>query len=80
MGEYADMAIERDFGSYLDACHYEGDDMDFMDGEFTTVVRVEAGSPCSKAGCGGKLVERVNSYTGQRFLGCSNFPKCRNSI
>jgi hypothetical protein len=30
--------------------------------------------------CGGKLVERVSKkgkYAGQRFLGCSNFPECR---
>lgn len=30
--------------------------------------------------CGGKLVERVSKkgkYAGQRFLGCSNFPDCR---
>jgi len=30
--------------------------------------------------CGGKLVERVSKkgkYAGRRFLGCSNFPECR---
>ena len=28
--------------------------------------------------CGGAMVERRNKKTGQKFLGCSNYPKCRN--
>ena len=27
--------------------------------------------------CGGKLVERTAKSTGKRFLGCSNYPKCK---
>lgn len=34
-------------------------------------------APCPR--CGGALVQRVNRSTGQRFLGCSNFPKCRGT-
>lgn len=33
---------------------------------------------CEK--CGSPLVKRVNSYTGEEFLGCSAFPKCRYSV
>ena len=33
--------------------------------------------PCPR--CGGALVQRINSRTGQRFLGCSSFPKCRGT-
>lgn len=29
--------------------------------------------------CTGQLVSRVNSNTGQTFLGCSRFPKCKYS-
>ncbi len=29
--------------------------------------------------CGGEMVERENSYTGEHFLGCANFPECRNT-
>jgi ssDNA-binding Zn-finger/Zn-ribbon topoisomerase 1 len=27
--------------------------------------------------CGGKLVRRKNRATGETFLGCSNYPKCK---
>lgn len=27
--------------------------------------------------CNGKLVIRVNSKTEEKFLGCSNYPKCK---
>lgn len=29
--------------------------------------------------CGKKMVERVNSMTGEIFWGCSGWPKCRKS-
>lgn len=29
--------------------------------------------------CGGELVERVNRRSGERFLGCARFPKCRGT-
>ena len=29
--------------------------------------------------CGSKPIVRRNSFTGKLFLGCNNFPKCRNS-
>lgn len=34
-------------------------------------------APCPR--CGAALVQRINRSTGQRFLGCSNFPKCRGT-
>ena len=30
--------------------------------------------------CGGKMVLRENRKTGQKFWGCSNFPKCRKTL
>lgn len=32
--------------------------------------------PCE---CGGTLVPRINRKTGHKFLGCSRFPRCRNT-
>lgn len=29
--------------------------------------------------CGARLVERTNSMSGQKFLGCSTYPKCTNT-
>jgi ssDNA-binding Zn-finger/Zn-ribbon topoisomerase 1 len=29
--------------------------------------------------CDGYIVERINKNTKQKFLGCSNFPKCKFS-
>lgn len=34
-------------------------------------------APCPR--CGAALVQRINRSTGQSFLGCSNFPKCRGT-
>ena len=27
--------------------------------------------------CGGKMIKRTNHGSGQAFMGCSNFPKCK---
>lgn len=37
---------------------------------------ITTGVKCPSPGCSGELVERRNKR-GQRFFGCSNFPKCR---
>lgn len=34
----------------------------------------------AKCICGGNLILRKNKYTGQEFLGCTNFPYCTNTI
>jgi len=39
----------------------------------------EADSEMSCPRCGGILVERLNQGTGERFLGCKRFPRCRGS-
>jgi ssDNA-binding Zn-finger/Zn-ribbon topoisomerase 1 len=36
---------------------------------------VDTGLPCPEPGCGGRLVERSGRFG--RFLGCTNFPRCR---
>lgn len=38
------------------------------------MIGYEEGDDCCD--CGGYYVERRNSNTGERFLGCSNYPKC----
>ena len=35
----------------------------------------DTGQPCPEPGCGGRLVERTGRYG--RFLGCTNYPRCR---
>jgi len=27
--------------------------------------------------CDGKLIKRINKVTGEQFLGCTNYPKCK---
>ena len=66
MGEYADMSFDRDFGQWLD----EGCPS-------IEVHHIKEGDKCSRMGCKGRLVRRTNGRTGQQFLGCSEFPKCR---
>ena len=29
--------------------------------------------------CSVQMIERTNGSTGEKFFGCPNFPKCRNS-
>jgi restriction system protein len=40
--------------------------------------RHTSATTCPK--CGGKLVQRTARQTGKRFIGCSNFPKCRHTV
>lgn len=43
-------------------------------------VRVETATELSGCPrCGGQLVQRTNRRTGEHFLGCSQFPRCRGS-
>jgi ssDNA-binding Zn-finger/Zn-ribbon topoisomerase 1 len=34
------------------------------------------GDKCPRGTCDGVLVKRRNKFTGEYFLGCSNFPDC----
>ena len=34
------------------------------------------GDACPRANCDGHLVVRTNTITYEKFLGCSNWPKC----
>lgn len=39
-------------------------------------------APCPEAEwgeCNGRMVARMNKRTGELFVGCSNFPRCRQS-
>lgn len=35
--------------------------------------------PCRAIRCDGVMVPRTNRENGQRFYGCSNYPKCENT-
>jgi len=39
--------------------------------------KANSGTECPR--CGGVMLERVNRRTGERFLGCSRFPRCRGA-
>lgn len=34
----------------------------------------------NKCSCGGSMVDRHNSTTGEKFKGCSNYPNCKNTL
>ena len=74
MGEYADDAIDRGINDWGMGREWPR----------TPVIRKKAGDPCSGMidgkSCGGVMVERMNNRTKEFFLGCSKFPKCKNSI
>lgn len=44
-------------------------------GRRTQRQTTDTGQPCPHPGCGGRLVERNGKYG--RFLGCTNYPRCR---
>ena len=95
MGEYADMEISRSLEKYMRENSYEYRqtnpcEFEDLDGEIIYINRdtgevlindVRAGKEvqgkCSS--CGGKLFIRKNKQTGQFFIGCSGFPKCRQT-
>jgi Protein of unknown function (DUF2726)/Topoisomerase DNA binding C4 zinc finger len=59
-----------------DAVDNSDDNLDDETKDYPVTETIE--SLCPK--CGGELVERVSTkgqYAGQRFWGCSNFPKCK---
>ena len=65
MGEYADDSFDRDFHSSFD--------------EPTMVIRRNIGDDCPECETG-EFVERTNSKNGNKFLGCSNFPRCKRTV
>ena len=71
MGDHADDAVDRDFNHTYGGHDWFGDDY----GDH----RIKRGKKEHDPNCTGQLVTRVNSHTGQTFLGCSNFPKCKYS-
>lgn len=48
--------------------------------EPTLVVAIDAAAhaPACKQ-CGGAVIERINKRTGESFIGCSQFPRCRGT-
>lgn len=71
MGDMAEYSLETAFGEYL--CQ------DCMCEDFCS-CGVPPFVPAKKhetTVCGGREVERTNKSTGQKFIGCSAFPKCK---
>jgi len=71
MGDMADYLIDQGDDSYWDYGAGWEDDL-----RFSLSFRHHVGDSCPK-GCGGTLVVRYNRTTGEPFLGCSSFPKCK---
>ena len=67
MGDIADEIVDWMWDASYDEWYEEG-------GYFHPPCH--AGDPCPK-GCGGTLVVKCNRTTGEPFLGCSSFPKCK---
>jgi ssDNA-binding Zn-finger/Zn-ribbon topoisomerase 1 len=75
MGEFADDALDREIDDWVrDDDEYSSDHPYYV-----KVPDPKAGDKCNRVGCPGVLVERTNSTTGDKFLGCSMFPKCKRS-
>lgn len=76
MGEFADDALDRELDDWIREDEDEnGNDHPY----YVKVPAPKVGDKCNKADCKGTLVERTNSTTGEKFLGCSAFPKCKRS-
>ena len=71
MGEIADWLLERAMEEHLMDGGFDYDDCEdeepSEDIEYTCLE------------CGAKGVIKTNSKTGEKFVGCSSFPACRNS-
>lgn len=70
MGDIADEIIDQ----MWDGDYWEDDWEDMWN--YLPAPPRHAGDSCPK-GCGGTLVVKYNRATGEPFLGCSSFPKCR---
>ena len=70
MGDYADYHFEQGFDAWID----EGCPS-------IPVIKVnrKVGDKCTRVGCKGHYVERTNRRTGDKFLGCSAYPKCNST-
>jgi ssDNA-binding Zn-finger/Zn-ribbon topoisomerase 1 len=73
MGEYAQDAIDRGMTEYS----RWSDDAYKID---QWKKYVYEGDDCPNSVCDGHMVKRVNRKTEVAFLGCSNFPKCKQSV
>ena len=78
MGDFAADAVARD----IDQLNYwpeeEDDEMEEAPFVYVNSRRIfHEGENCYNHGCSGHFVLRINKKTNQKFLGCSNFPKCK---
>ena len=85
MGEFADDALDREIDEWIGEFRTPlspEDELRRDNGDHPYYVKIpnpKAGNKCDRLGCKGILVERTNSATGTKFLGCGAFPKCKRS-
>lgn len=75
MGEFADDALDDSIAEWM----AQRDEEDNEQPYYVKVPAPKLGDKCGRVGCKGKMVERTNSKTQTKFLGCSEFPKCKRS-
>lgn len=75
MGEFADDALDREINESLTELDEDSDEHPY----YVKVPEPKIGDKCDQSGCNGIMVERTNSKTKTKFLGCSEFPKCKKS-
>lgn len=78
MGEFADDALDSSIAEWL----MEGDEPyeDYgVHPDYVKLPKPKVGDKCDRIGCKGHFVERTNSKTNAKFIGCSEFPKCKRS-
>lgn len=71
MGQHAQDAVNRAMDMWTREV------LDPLEDETSAIPTRFPGDPCDK--CDGKYVLRRNSLNGSKFLGCDNFPKCKNT-
>lgn len=80
MGEYADDAVDRDIDQFLSEAEEDYGWYDpLLDDPRNDLFASEppkVGSSCPRCKYG-QVTERANHKTGESFLGCNLFPRCR---
>ena len=82
MGDIADDLMDRALEELLEEQEYHRiermlDEYEDDDTEVPPVVDDRLEYTCQE--CGAKGIIRTNKHTGARFIGCTAFPKCRNT-
>lgn len=79
MGECADDALDREINDWVGPRDEEDGDKYDEHPHYVKIPQPKVGDKCDQVGCKGHLVEKTNLKTNTKFLGCSEFPKCKRS-